>query len=238
MCGDQGAALFAHGALPEKTAAINLGTGAFILMPGNAAQTEPASLLCGIGISSSVNCKYLLEGTVNGAGAALSWAQQQWPVEDLYEKLDEWLGEIQSPPLFINTVGGLGSPWWKGAGSPYFIAQKQMTAARRYTAIIESIAFLLQHNIEQLQQMQMLSQLRVSGGLSRLNGLCQKLADLSGLEVVRFAETEATARGVAWMAAGYPEVWEMQQPERCFNPGKTPELKQRYKRFTTEIEGI
>ena len=49
-------------------------------------------------------------------------------------------------------------------------------------AIVESIIFLLQNNIEKLKDKDSQS-IIISGGLSALNGLCQKLADLSGLEV-------------------------------------------------------
>ena len=238
VCGDQNAALYAHGPLPEKTAVINIGTGAFVLMPQDSAKTESTPLLCGIAMSGVGRCSYLMEGTVNGAGAAISWAQQQWPVNGLFEKLDGWLHSIESPPLFINTVGGIGSPWWKSGVNPYFIEQQQIMVAARYVAIIESIVFLLQHNVEALQQLQTLDRFRVGGGLSRLNGLCQKISDLSGLEVVRLAEKEVTARGAAWLAAGCPEEWKMQPPGKNFYPRRSLSLEQRYSKFTKELERI
>ncbi|HEC15883.1 MAG TPA: hypothetical protein ENI99_04810 [Sedimenticola sp.] len=237
VCGDQNAALYAQGPLPEKTAAINLGTGAFILMPCDAAGAASTPLLRGIAMSNGGACRYLVEGTVNGAGAALSWVQRQWPVDGLFGKLDDWLHDIQSPPLFINTVGGLGSPWWKTGGRPRFTGRRPIQKAARHVAVIESIVFLLQHNIERLRQLQAVARLHVSGGLSRLDGLCQRLADLSGLEVARIADPEATARGAAWLAAGCPEDWKAQQPEKIFRPRQAPGLERRYGRFTREIEG-
>ncbi|MCW8957282.1 MAG: FGGY family carbohydrate kinase, partial [Gammaproteobacteria bacterium] len=194
VTGDQNAAIFAHGALAEDAALINIGTGAFIL---SACQkpVPDSPLLSGLAMSSRHRHQYLIEGTVNGAGAALSWAQLQWPVDNLFEQLPAWLDEQQQPAVFINTVGGLGSPWWKKTVAPYFISDEEQSLSSRYVAIIESMVFLLLDNLQRLQQLQVIQQLQLSGGLSRLDGLCQKLSDLSGLPVMRFHQPEATARG-------------------------------------------
>ncbi len=238
VCGDQNAALFSQGEVPESTAVVNLGTGAFILMPVKGIAPHPMGLLQGVAKSDAERCCYLLEGTVNGAGAALTWAQQQWPVSNLFDQLDGWLEQIQSPPLFINTVGGLGSPWWKSACPPCFIGHAGVSAKSHYVAIIESIAFLLQSNLERLQQIKQLTRLHVGGGLSRVDGLCQRLADLSGLQVVRFQELESTARGAAWLAAGSPENWKKLAVDKSFKPNKNDALQQRYERFSSEIKRL
>jgi len=57
-------------------------------------------------------------------------------------------------------------------------------------AVIESIVFLLLENLARMQKAEPdLRRLRVSGGLAQLDGLCQRLADLSGLPL----ETPAAA---------------------------------------------
>ena len=236
VCGDQNAALFSQGEVPEDTVVANLGTGAFILMPVNTMTHQSTRLLQGIAKSDEEGCLYLIEGTVNGAGAALTWAQQQWPVDTLFDSLEGWLAQIQSPPLFINTVGGLGSPWWKSDCLPYFIDHADASTESYYVSIIESIVFLLQSNLERLQQIKPLTTLHVGGGLSRLDGLCQRLADLSGLQVVRFQELESTARGAAWLAMGCPKEWQKPAIDRCFIPKKNGALQKRYERFSNEIK--
>lgn len=234
VSGDQNAALFSEGKIPDKTAIINLGTGAFILHTSNKLHDEH-KLLQGIARSNG-HTEYLLEGTVNGAGAALSWASQQWPVADLFTQLPAWLDSIQQPPIFINSIGGLGSPWWLSEIEPGFInTGKQTSIEQRYVAIIESIVFLIQHNLEQLANHFDIRTLRVSGGLSQLDGLCQKLANLSGCQVERMAETEATARGAAWLAANCPQDWPVQPPARIFKPAPGDNFYKRYQYFTAEI---
>ncbi len=238
VCGDQNAAIFSRGALSEDTVVVNVGTGAFILMPVRVMVSQTMGLLQGIAKSDGKDALYLIEGTVNGAGAALAWMQQQQPVDDLFEHLDDWLAEIQSPPLFMNTVGGLGSPWWSGGCAPYFRDSSVASTESKYVAIIESIVFLLQHNLERMQKIKPLTRLQMGGGLSRLDGLCQRFADLSGLQVIRFQSFENTAKGAAWLALGCPKKWSKSWVEKCFVPHKNDKLKKRYARFTDEIKAI
>ena len=234
VCGDQNAALFSQGTLAEDTAIVNIGTGAFILSACNKI-IKTDTLLRGIARSNG-HTEYLLEGTVNGAGAAISWATQQWPVNDLYQQLPGWIEAINKPPVFINTVGGLGSPWWISDIEPYFLdTDNQTSIEQRYVAIIESIIFLIQHNLQQFSEHFEIRTLRLSGGLSQIDGLCQKLADLSGCRIERSDDTEATARGAAWLAADRPENWLAQHSSRSFTPSVQPPRWRRSQRFTTEI---
>lgn len=229
VCGDQTAAFHGLGPLPDGTAVVNIGTGAFVLAACDRVITD-TPLLCGIQANG-----WLLEGTVNGAGATLDWAQQHWPVNDLFSQLPHWLATETAPPVFINTVGGLGSPWWREGGTPHFIDDSSTTLAGRYVAIIESMVFLLQHNIEALKKHLPITSLRVGGGLSRLDGLCQKLANISGCQVWRGEEYETTARGAAWLAAGQPQDWFDAGKSHNFTPASDPGLSRRFETFTSSL---
>jgi glycerol kinase len=103
--------------------------------------------------------------------------------------------------------------------------------------VIESITFLIQANVELLlAQDPRLERIRLSGGLAKMDGLCRKLASLSGLAVERPVETEATARGIAWLAAGCPDDWEPVEPGVRFEPGTDAGLGSRYRRFLEALE--
>jgi len=237
VCGDQNAALHAYPPLIDNNALINIGTGAFILSTSGEKQ-RPKQLLRSIACSQQNTIDYITEGTVNGAGAALSWAQKQLPEEMLFSLLPQWLNEIKSPPLFINTVAGLGSPWWHTAGEPTFINSKHMhTHAEQYVAIIESIVFLIFHNLQQLAQHA--DTLLLSGGLSQLDGLCQKLADLSTAKTLRYTECESSARGCAWLTRQLlknNQDWRPLAVEKTFLPVKNTSLFDRYQQFVGELE--
>jgi glycerol kinase len=237
VCGDQSAAFFSLGRVAADSALINIGTGAFILSPCDNINTQ-SRLLCGIAYSDAASQQFLLEGTVNGAGAALSWAQKKYPVESLFDVLPGWLKQITSPPVFINTIGGLGSPWWRSSVEGYFLNDKELDTASRYVAIIESIAFLIQHNLLQMQKTIALKRLRLSGGLSQLNGLCQKIADLSQLSVERISATEATASGGAWLAADCPDKWRENDKSDLFSADNNSALLSRFQQFSAEIHRL
>ena len=230
--GDQTAALYAQGNPPPGTLIVNIGTGAFVLMPTGDPQNRPAGLLAGISHSEADSGRYYIEGTVNGAAAAIDAIASQFNLTDLKTSLPDWLSTIDEPTLFINTVGGLGAPWWTPGPQPYFL-DRDVAAAEAMVAVIESIVFLLQANIELMVRYDPgLRQIRVSGGLANLDGLCRKLADLSGLEVHRPVQVEATARGIAWQAAGSPDDWPPAGAGETFTPGRNTKLHSRYQQFT------
>lgn len=227
--GDQNSAIFSLGRPPRGTAVVNIGTGAFILSLTAKLVAHPR-LLVGLANSDRADTEYLIEGTVNGAGSALAWAAQQWDLPDIIQNLPLWLAQADAPPIFLNTIGGLGSPWWQPDIPPSFLSRGEPW--QEVVAIIESILFLLQTNLEAMVEAgSVIERLQVSGGLARLDGLCQRLADLSQRPVYRPVETEATARGIAWLAAGQPDHWPKPGRGRNFRPRPNPTLTERYLKF-------
>jgi glycerol kinase len=228
--GDQNAAVYALGRPQPGTAIINLGTGAFVLVPTGDRLLRHDTLLTGLTDSGPHSGDYTLEGTVNGAGAALSWAREELGLGPVRDHLDEWLAATPQPPLFINSIGGLGSPFWRPGPDPHW--QGEGNAAAQMAAVAESILFLLYANLETMLAAGVeIEQLRLSGGLAHSDGLCQRLANLTGRPVIRPVETEATARGTAWLAAGQPDYWPETAPATTFTPQSDPFLPTRYRRF-------
>jgi len=229
--GDQTAALYAQGRPSSNTITVNIGTGAFVLLPVEDPSIKPEGLLAGISYSDEQSGSYYIEGTVNGAAAALKWASSLFELGKIEQQLPGWLEDIKVPTLFINTVGGLGAPWWRDGPAPHFL-DPNVSGPEAMVAVIESIIFLVQVNIGLLQTVNpAVEKIQVSGGLSQLDKLCQKLANLSGLDVYRPVQTEATARGIAWQAAGCPTDWPPTGEGTTFTPRVDLELNERYTRF-------
>ena len=236
VCGDQNAAWHSHRIDRQDGALINLGSGAFILARQPPGKDEPG-LLRSLSFSDADTAEWLLEGTVNGAGSALQWLAEREGIENLDERLPVWLQQITDPPVFLNSVGGLGSPWWRQLPEPVFLSgDNQTSQAERAVAVVESIVFLLQCNLERIMRQTTIKQLRVSGGLSRLDGLCQKLASLSGMPVTRHDDSEASARGVAWLAADQPTDWPAVDDLPGFLPIPDIPLKNRYRHFIEALQ--
>lgn len=228
--GDQSAAVFAFGWPEEDSAYVNIGTSAFVQRAVNSAPPYAPRSLAGIILDDGTRTVYTLEGNVNGAGTALEWLRAEPGGAELDVKLPQWLQAQCEPPLFLNGIAGLGGPYWKpdfasrfvGAGEPWHKA----------VAVIESIAFLLQANLDEMAKyLPPAARIRVSGGVSRIDGLCRRLASVSGLPVHRRDDPEATARGIAYLAAGRPAQWNSGAEEAVFAPVEDARLAARYARW-------
>lgn len=230
VCGDQNAAVFGVGEMSETTALVNLGSGAFVLRELSS-NSESANQLTGIGYSDNETVQYIREATINGAASALNWIVKKYNINQTDESIDDWLNTIDNPPLFINAVGGLGSPWWRQDIESAFVDADLNNEGSLVVAVIESIIFMLRANIDLMIKESPLKNLRVSGGLSRLDGLCQKLSNLCALPVERVNNPEATARGVAWLAAGRPDDWMNTVPIKSFTPLIDESLAARYMQY-------
>jgi len=235
LTGDQSAALFAFGTPQADTLYCNLGTGAFIqaLLPPDA--NTPAGLLCSIAFDDGSKRLSVMEGTVNGAGAALDWARKALGLKAHPDDVEEALAETPDMVLFINAIGGLGAPYWQPQRQSHFAGEG--TARQKLAAVAESIVFLLAVIVERMQEVPVtFSRILVTGGVSVVDSLCQRLADVTGLVVERPAEREATARGVAFLAAGQPVRFNHTGSCDRFQPRHQPELISRYQRWRRQMD--
>jgi glycerol kinase len=219
MTGDQSAAMYAYGNVQYETGYVNVGTGAFISRPSGHSMVYARRLLTSVIYSEDSESQYVLEGTVNGGGSAIEWMQNNYPVEDLWSKLPGWLNTESNPPLFLNGISGLAAPYWIADFETELVHGGDIAA--NYVAVVESIAFLLNANVQEMLKFSSPpQQLQITGGLARLDGLCQRLADLCRLPVYRPKECEATARGTAYLAAGRPAHWPENRHGDWFNPSR------------------
>lgn len=228
--GDQSAAVFAFGWPEADSAYVNIGTSAFVQ---RALEKFPGAVprqLTGIILDDGTRTLYMVEGNVNGAGTGLEWFSKEFEVPDLQQKLPDILAKAKDPPLFLNGIAGLGGPFWKAQFDSRFVGEGDVR--QKAAALVESIAFLLQANIDHMaKHLPPARRMRVSGGISRLDGLCRTLASVSGLPVHRREDPEASARGIAYLAAGCPSGWNTAPHEDVFPPQEDARLKSRYHRW-------
>ena len=232
--GDQSAAVFAFGWPDQDSAYVNIGTSAFVQRVLTRDPGYVPRQLTGIILDDGETTVYTVEGNVNGAGTALEWLRGELGIEDIVSLLPQWLAMAGEPPLFLNGIAGLGGPFWKpdfisrfiGAGEPW----------QKAVAVVESIAFLLQANIEEMARyLPPAARIRISGGVSLIDGLCRRLASVSGLPVHRREDAEATARGIGYLAAGRPALWNDAAAEEVFAPVEDPAIRARYRRWRASM---
>jgi glycerol kinase len=228
--GDQSAVPFARGTPQPDCVYVNLGTGAFIQRPLELRPAAPEPLIGSILCVDEHGPLYSLEGSVNGAGAAVDWfARDAGVAETQLWPLLATLQDDAALPLFVNGVGGLGSPWWRPAERAEFIGTG--TLAARFGAVVESIAFLIAENLDAMTgQYGPLHRVVVTGGLARSDWLCRRLAAIIGLPVERDAP-EATARGTALLAAARVDLPQRSAPTTQFAPQHDRSLAERRERW-------
>jgi hypothetical protein len=111
---------------------------------------DAQQLLVSVVWSDAEGVDYMLEGTVNGAGSALDWlaGREQLSLPELLAAAQAAIAAGLEPPLFLNGIGGLGSPFWRSDFESRFVGTG--TTGTRLLAVLESIAFLLYTNYREL----------------------------------------------------------------------------------------
>lgn len=231
--GDQSAAAYAFGSPRDDAAYVNLGTGAFVQRLVAPGVRPPDGLLHSVLCSDGAGVAFSHEGTVNGAASAIEWLRAHIVLD-----VDRALRALpdrpdDEPPLFMNGVGGLGAPWWIADFPTGFVGAGD--DLQQLFAVLESIAFLVDANLAAMRRSAPLTRIVVSGGLAGCDYLCRALADLSGLGVERYVLREATARGVAFLAAGRPVEWAPVPCQQVFEPMANPTLAARHARWRAEM---
>jgi glycerol kinase len=222
---DQGASLFARG-LPDKNACyINIGTGAFIQRLSENLHAPEGLLVSPLWIPENSSAKqyYCWEATVNGAAAAISFLQEHTGMQITPAEINKALKlNHEGACYFLNAVGGLSAPYWRTDVQSQF--SEKLSADEKILAWLESIIFQIAINVRLMDELGGAQKIYISGGFSRADGLCQKLADLLKIPVHRSENTDATLQGIACMAAAIPDAWEYIAQEDIFQPQSNPLL--------------
>ncbi len=237
LSGDQSAAAFADGEPEDDSCYVNIGTGAFIYR--NTRRFNKSSRLLNSVLhweGENHPPRYINEGTVNGAGAALQWFASRNGIDNLDTYLqnmfkssaDDSGGLGSSGLCFINGIGGLGSPDWVADFSSRFVGKGD--DQDKIVAIVESIIFLICRNFLLINDDNKVHHMVITGGLSKSDWICQHLCDLLSISLIRPADCEASARGLAFLLAGKPNDWK-KLDQQHFNPCDNKGLHSRYKQW-------
>jgi glycerol kinase len=234
---DQGASLFARG-LPELGACyINIGTGAFIQRLSENLNAPEGLLVSPLWLPENPADKkyYAWEATVNGAAAAISFIQQHTGLQITPQEMDRAL-ELNPTGdcYFLNAVGGLGAPYWRTDLQSRF--SENLSAEEKILAWIESVIFQIVINVQLMNQSGVTNKIIISGGFSKADAVCQKIADLTNANVHRSDNADATVQGAACMAAGLPESWNPPFHEDVFAPQQNAVLEQRFARWQLAMQ--
>ncbi|HUT85411.1 MAG TPA: FGGY family carbohydrate kinase [Elusimicrobiales bacterium] len=224
MIGDQQAALVGVGAISEGLAALNYGTGAFLLA------NTGTKLLDVQGLLSSVNAQiakekitYSLEGTVNSAGSMFDWLKLLGFDLDI-KKIDDYCNNSQTNPMVLPALGGLGAPFWDFNTSVTFTGLTPQTKKEDIAkASLQGIAFLVAIIAMSMKKSNVnLKEIRASGGLAESKYLLSFQSDLLHTPVIKMYQEQTTLLGAAYLMSKYlgleSDKWNFLEKSEKFVP--------------------
>ena len=213
VAGDQQAALFGQACFEPGMAKNTYGTGSFVLMNTGERVTPEHGLLASAAWDLGQGPRYVLEGSIFVTGAALQWLRdglgiisQASEAGPLAESVPDTAGSYLVPAFT-----GLGAPHWDPyARGAYVGITRGTSRAHLVRAAVEAMAFQTRDVVTAMaaDSGKPLDELRVDGGASVMDFLCQFQADQLGVVVRRSAMTETTAQGAAYMAGLAAGVWD------------------------------
>jgi glycerol kinase len=215
IAGDQQAALFGQACVTPGMTKNTYGTGSFVLTNVGADMPEPVDgLLTTIAWSLAPGAvTYAMEGAIFVTGAAIQWLRdglglirEASEIGPLASSVSD-SGGVSLVPAFA----GLGSPWWDPYARGTILGiTRGTTRAHIARAIVEAMAFQTADVVDAIKRasgVEDITELRVDGGASVMDVLCQFQADVLGVTVRRAAIQETTALGAAFLAGVAEGVW-------------------------------
>ncbi len=214
IAGDQQAALFGQACFERGMVKNTYGTGCFMLMnTGSEPIDSKHGLLTTVAWQVGDKVTYALEGAVFIAGALMQWMRDELQLFTNVKDIEAMATAVESTdgvyivPAFV----GLGAPHW----DPY--ARGVITGLTRGTtknhlvrAGLQAMAYQSNDVLQAMEKDSGIKTkiLRVDGGASVNNYLCQFQADILGVTVSRPQNIETTALGAAFLAGLAVGVWE------------------------------
>ncbi len=155
---------------------------------------------------------YALEGSIFVTGAAIQWLRDGLDIIDEASQAGPLASSVADTGgvYVVPAFAGLGSPWWDPYARGTIVGITRGTGRAEITrAVIESMAYQTRDVIDAMTAASgtPIVDLRIDGGASVMDLLCQFQADQLGVSVQRPVDQETTALGAAFLAGLAEGVW-------------------------------
>jgi glycerol kinase len=233
---DQQSGMFGQACFEPGSVKNTYGTaGVLTANTGQTASVLPG-LTASVGWTLGDTSDYEAEGVVFHCGQTIQWLrdnlgafQQGDDIEAIARSVSD-NGGVYIVPAFA----GICAPHWvRDAKAGITGLTLETNKAHVVRAGIEAMAYQTMDNVDALRDGGLpISALKVDGGATRNNLLCQFQADILGIPVLRPVELERTALGVAHMAGMGVGRWKKQDlsdnwaVDRTFEPSMSPDQRE------------
>ncbi|KKO46116.1 glycerol kinase [Arsukibacterium ikkense] len=251
ILGDQQAALLGQACISPGMLKSTYGTGCFaVVNTGDKIIRSKHQLLSTLAWQLNGKPTYALEGSIFMAGATVQWLRDKLGIISQASETEALANQshYQQTELLIPAFTGLGAPYWQPeAKAALFGMTRDTGKAQLATAALCAVAYQSADLLNAMHQDGInVAQLRVDGGMTNNRWFLQALADLCQQHVQRCNTTDATAFGVAFLAAVslgyYPDIsaiaalW---QTDWQFTPQlAVTEQRQLYQRWQTAVAAV
>lgn len=213
--GDQQAALFGQTCFKPGEAKNTYGTGSFMLEnTGTERVSSSKGLLTTVAYKiGDQRAHYALEGSIFITGAAIQWLRDGLRIIVNAAETEQMASCVQDSGgvYFVPAFVGLGAPYWDPYARGTIVGITRGTQREHIVrATLESICYQTRDVAETMQADSgiELKSLRVDGGATKNNFLCQLQSDILGVQVLRPTVQETTALGAAYAAGLASGFWE------------------------------
>jgi len=205
--GDQQAALIGvsgmDGGRSVGTALVNYGTGAFVLIPTGRQPARRDGMLTSLAWTDPHRRCYVLEGTINAAGATIDWLRRELGAPRELEAIDRLCRQSSGETWLLPAFWGLGSAYtsMRDASLPSVMVNTGGAFTRAdlvragVEALVHQVAVVLERGAGTGRPVR---RLVATGSLAGLRYLMElQAAVLSGVVVTGTTDAEASLAGCA-----------------------------------------
>ncbi|KAM0787052.1 hypothetical protein ACM66B_006316 [Microbotryomycetes sp. NB124-2] len=241
LVGDQQAALVGNKCLSPGEAKQTYGTGCFMLYnTGKDIVKSTHGLLTTVGYKAGPNAPvhYALEGSVAVGGSSINWLRDNLGIINNAKECSRFAEEVEDTGgvYFVTGFSGLFAPYWDMAATGMLIGLSTFTTKHHICratleatcfqtrAILEAMAKDIGVDEEQDDQTdgdkkEILTSLKVDGGMTSSDVAMQLQADILGIPVERPTMRESTALGAALLAGAGLGLfgWKLDDPDSLDN---------------------
>ncbi|QSG16415.1 glycerol kinase GlpK [Halapricum desulfuricans] len=250
MMGDQQAALFGQARFEPGQIKHTIGTSCVMQMNiGTDATISEHGLNTTLAYQQTgEQPRYALEGEIFTGGQVIEWLVELGVLEDVAQS-DELARSVESTGdvYVVPTFQGIATPYWDPKARGAILGLERGTSPEILVrAAFDSIAYRARDAVDAMKADSGLDidRIRIDGGMSINNFLCERIADVTRTSVDRPVVRETTALGAAYAAGLAVGVWpdtdairDQWKLERSFDPVSDAEtIDTEYEQWQKAIE--
>ncbi|GEP40011.1 glycerol kinase [Nocardioides psychrotolerans] len=228
VMGDQMAGMFGQGCLASGSVKNTFGTAGVLTANTGDRPAVLEGLTASVAWTLEGTTHYEAEGVVFHSGQTLHWMREKLELLGPDERSEEVASRVTDScgVYVVPAFAGLCAPHWARDASASIVGLTlESTRAHVVRAGLEAMAYQTRDNVEAFRTGGYdVRELRVDGGATTNELLCQFQADILGVPVVRPRQLEQTAMGIAHVAGVAGGLWKLDdlaarwEVDRVFEP--------------------